>query len=90
MSMTTIDSQLKDVVRRLRRRSEGPNTLDDTMVATLRSHQHQAAQAGEPVLLGSASRFFCNSLGLGLGAGPQPRRVARLLPGDGRPGGRSA
>jgi enoyl-CoA hydratase/carnithine racemase len=62
--MTTIDSELQDGMRRLRLRSEGPNTLDATVVATLRSHLHQAAQAGEPVLLGSASRFFCNGLDL--------------------------
>lgn len=63
--MTTIDSALQDGIRRLHLRSDGPNTLDADVVAALRAHLHQAAQAGEPVLLGSASRFFCNGLDLG-------------------------
>ena len=62
--MTTIDNELQDGVRRLRLRSDGPNTLDAAVVATLRSHLDQAAQADEPVLLGSSSRFFCNGLDL--------------------------
>ena len=62
--MTTIDNELQDGVRRLRLRSEGPNTLDAAVVATLRSQLHRAAQAGEPVLLGSANRFVCNGLDL--------------------------
>lgn len=62
--MTTIDSDLRDGVRRLRLNSEGPNTLNADVVATLRAHLLQAMQADEPVLLGSASRFFCNGLDL--------------------------
>lgn len=62
--MTTIDSDLHRGVRRLRLASDGPNALDAAVVAALRSHLHQAAQAGEAVLLGSASRFFCNGLDL--------------------------
>lgn len=62
--MTTIDSDLHQGVRRLRLSSDGPNALDAAVVASLRSHLQLAAQADEPVLLGSASRFFCNGLDL--------------------------
>jgi hypothetical protein len=56
--MTAIESELLDGVRRLRLLSEGPNTLDAVAVATLRDHLQQAAKTGEPVLLGSAGRYF--------------------------------
>ncbi len=62
--MTVIDSDLQQGVRLLRLRSDGPNALDASVVALLRAHLQQAAQAGEAVLLGSASRFFCNGLDL--------------------------
>jgi enoyl-CoA hydratase/carnithine racemase len=62
--MTTIDSDLHEGVRRLRLVSDGPNALDATVVASLRSQLQLAAQAVEPVLLGSASRYFCNGLDL--------------------------
>jgi enoyl-CoA hydratase len=62
--MTTIDSDLRQGVRRLRLTSDGPNTLDTAVVASLRTQLHQAVQAGEAVLLGSAGRFLCNGLDL--------------------------
>lgn len=62
--MTTLESDLQQGVRLLRLNSEGPNTLDATVVAALRTQLQQAAQAGEAVLLGSSARFFCNGLDL--------------------------
>jgi len=82
--MTAIESDLQDGVRRLRLHSEGPNVLNATVVATLRTHLQQAARAGESVLLGSASRFFCNGLDLAwaLGCSRTELRAFFLAMGD--------